>query len=196
MGFHIDGVRITLNCIITYFKRSGKMYTTHEWFPKVRVSNDRGTAVPDWSDAVSQLKGHLRQGQRPGLVDRPFEENDFMVELRPHDGECAGYPVMVHIPIDVWAREDVILPPPPEFIVDTQRQLVDEDYRAMDKHITSIAAEHGGEPWDSGVGFGKRDLAFRFPDRDSMNEFLTCNFAKTSKNTKFFQRVPQRKKQS
>lgn len=106
MSFHIDGVRLTLNCVITYFKRSGKMYTTHDWYPKVRVLNQNGTLQADWSDAVNTLKGHLRSGQRPGLVDRPFEENDFMVELRPKDGESHGYPVMVHIPIDLWTAPD------------------------------------------------------------------------------------------
>jgi len=106
LSFHIDSVRLTLNCVITYFKRSGKMYTTHDWYPKVRVLNDRGTLRADWNDAINTFKGHLCSGQRPGLVDRSFEENDFMVELRPKDGESHGYPVIVHIPIDLWTAPD------------------------------------------------------------------------------------------
>jgi len=106
MGFYIDDVRLTLNCKITYFKKSGKMYTETDWCPSVRVINDHGVLRADFSDAISTLKGHLRQGQRPGLVDCPFHQSSFMVELRPHDGESHGFPIMVHIPIDIWAGPD------------------------------------------------------------------------------------------
>lgn len=108
MSHHIDDVRLTLNCFVTYYKPSGKMYAEEPWHPKVRCSNLSGRLVADWSDAMETLKNHLRAGQRPGLCDCPIEDNDFMIILRPHDGADHGYPVVICNPMvterDKWKK--------------------------------------------------------------------------------------------
>jgi hypothetical protein len=81
---------------VDYYKPSGKWMYEGTFNPKVPLIDMAECGhVPDWHDAIKQLKEQLRQGKAPGLREGIDARDQFVIVARPLDEADYGWPWML-----------------------------------------------------------------------------------------------------